>query len=108
GPVRREVVDGRADDCDVDALELCRIVRVRHPGEREETCVVGLVRKAGLLPAFEGGDHWAVLRCLQGEQTMVTRERVQPAARVGALAFVVLWLFSTRLQGLVPFWLPFV
>jgi hypothetical protein len=39
---------------------------------------------------------------------MVTRERVQTAARVGALAFVVLWLFSTRLQGLVPFWLPFV
>jgi hypothetical protein len=38
---------------------------------------------------------------------MVTRDRVQLAARVGALAFVVLWLFSTRLQGPVPFWLPF-
>jgi hypothetical protein len=38
---------------------------------------------------------------------MVTRDRVQLAARVGALAFVVLWLFSTRVQGALPFWLPF-
>jgi hypothetical protein len=39
---------------------------------------------------------------------MVMRDRVQFAARVAALAFVVLWLFSSTLQGLVPFWLPFV
>jgi hypothetical protein len=32
---------------------------------------------------------------------------VQNAARVGALAFVVLWLLSPRLQGQIPFWLPF-
>jgi len=38
---------------------------------------------------------------------MVTRDRVQLAARAGALAFVILWLFSTSLQGIVPFWLPF-
>jgi hypothetical protein len=35
------------------------------------------------------------------------RDRVQTASRVGALAFVVLWLFSSRLQATIPFWLPF-
>jgi hypothetical protein len=39
---------------------------------------------------------------------MLTRDRVQLAARAGALAFVVLWLFSSQLQGAVPFWLAFV
>jgi hypothetical protein len=33
---------------------------------------------------------------------------VQNAVRAGALAFVVLWLLSPRLQGQIPFWLPFV
>ena len=32
---------------------------------------------------------------------------MQVAARGGALAFVVLWLLSSSLQALVPFWLPF-
>lgn len=32
---------------------------------------------------------------------------MQTAARVGGLSFVVLWLLSSRLQGLIPFWLPF-
>ncbi len=36
------------------------------------------------------------------------RDRVQTASRIVALAFVILWLFSTRLQATVPFWLPFV
>jgi hypothetical protein len=38
---------------------------------------------------------------------MVRRDRVQVAARGGALAFVVLWLLSSSLQAIVPFWLPF-
>jgi hypothetical protein len=37
----------------------------------------------------------------------LSREGVQTAARVGALAFVVLWLLSTQLQSAIPFWLPF-
>ena len=37
-----------------------------------------------------------------------TRERVQAAARVGALLFVVAWLLSDRLEAAIPFWLPFV
>ena len=37
-----------------------------------------------------------------------TRERVQTAARVGALLFVVAWLLSDRLEAAIPFWLPFV
>ena len=32
---------------------------------------------------------------------------MQVAARGGALAFVVLWLLSSSLQAVVPFWLPF-
>lgn len=36
------------------------------------------------------------------------RQRVQLAARLGGLAFVVAWLFSARLQGPIPFWLPFL
>jgi hypothetical protein len=35
------------------------------------------------------------------------RDTVQTAARVGGLTFVVLWLFSSRLQAAIPFWLPF-
>jgi hypothetical protein len=37
----------------------------------------------------------------------LSRDGLQNAARVGALAFVVVWLFSSRLQGEIPFWLPF-
>ncbi len=36
-----------------------------------------------------------------------SRDRVQTVSRIVALVFVVLWLFSTRLQSAVPFWLPF-
>lgn len=36
-----------------------------------------------------------------------SRDRAQAAARVGGLVFVVLWLFSGRMQVAVPFWLPF-
>ena len=36
-----------------------------------------------------------------------SRGRFQTASRIAALAFVVLWLLSTRLQSLIPFWLPF-
>lgn len=32
---------------------------------------------------------------------------MQTAARVGGLVLVVAWLFSTRLQDAIPFWLPF-
>lgn len=35
------------------------------------------------------------------------RDRLQTASRIGALAFVVLWLLSSRLQSAIPFWLPF-
>lgn len=35
------------------------------------------------------------------------RSRVQNVLRVAALAFVLAWLFSRRLQGLVPYWVPF-
>jgi hypothetical protein len=37
----------------------------------------------------------------------LSRDSVQTAARVGALAFVVLWLLSAQLQSAIPFWLPF-
>jgi len=37
----------------------------------------------------------------------LSRGSVQTAARVGALVFVVLWLLSVELQGVIPFWLPF-
>jgi hypothetical protein len=39
--------------------------------------------------------------------SILSRATVQTAARVGALVFVVLWLLSGELQGLIPFWLPF-
>jgi hypothetical protein len=39
--------------------------------------------------------------------TRLSRETVQTAARVGALVFVLLWLLSGELQGVIPFWLPF-
>lgn len=35
------------------------------------------------------------------------RRSVQVAVRVGALAFVVAWLFARTLQDAIPFWLPF-
>jgi hypothetical protein len=38
---------------------------------------------------------------------VISRARAQSVARVGALCFVVLWLFSDRLQTAIPFWLPF-
>lgn len=38
---------------------------------------------------------------------MITRASAQSAARIGALCFVVLWLFSDTLQAAIPFWLPF-
>lgn len=39
--------------------------------------------------------------------TRLSRERVQTAARAGALVFVVVWLLSAQLQATIPFWLPF-
>ena len=36
------------------------------------------------------------------------RQRVQLAARLGGLAFVLAWLFSAWLQDTIPFWLPFL
>ena len=38
---------------------------------------------------------------------MISRARAQSAARIGALCFVLLWLFSDDLQAVIPFWLPF-
>ena len=37
----------------------------------------------------------------------LSRNDLQTAARVGALAFVLLWLLSGGLQAVIPFWLPF-
>ena len=37
-----------------------------------------------------------------------SRDRIQNAARVGGLVFVLLWLFWDRLQVSVPFWVPFL
>jgi hypothetical protein len=39
---------------------------------------------------------------------MIDRGTAQIALRVGALAFVVVWLFVDELRALVPFWLPFL
>ena len=39
--------------------------------------------------------------------TRLSRNDLQTAARVGALAFVLLWLLSSGLQAVIPFWLPF-
>lgn len=36
------------------------------------------------------------------------RERVQIVVRIAALGLVIAWLLSARLQGAIPFWLPFV
>ncbi len=36
------------------------------------------------------------------------RRSAQNAVRVGALGFVVAWLFTRSLQDVIPFWLPFV
>ena len=57
GAVGDEVVGGRAHDGDVDARELGRILRVRHPRVRQEPRVVGLVGEAELAPAVERVDH---------------------------------------------------
>jgi len=38
---------------------------------------------------------------------VISRARAQSAARIGALCFVLLWLFSDDLQAVIPFWLPF-
>ena len=54
-PVRDEVVGRRADDRDVDALELRRVLRVRQAAEREQPRVVRLV--AEVAPALERVDH---------------------------------------------------
>ena len=59
GPVGDEVVGRRADDRDVETLELRGIVRVRHARVREEPRVVGLVGKPELAPALERVDHAA-------------------------------------------------
>ena len=37
----------------------------------------------------------------------LSRDRTQAAARFGGLCFVLIWLFSVRLQVAIPFWLPF-
>ena len=42
-----------------------------------------------------------------GRVIRFSRESVQSAARVGGLAFVVIWLLSGRLRAAIPFWLPF-
>jgi hypothetical protein len=39
---------------------------------------------------------------------VIDRSTVQIALRVGALAFVLVWLFVEELRALVPFWLPFI
>ncbi len=39
---------------------------------------------------------------------MIRRSSLQTGVRLAALGFVVVWLFSGDLRGLVPFWLPFV
>jgi hypothetical protein len=57
GPVGDEVVCRRPHDRDVDACELGRILRVRHPRVREEARVVGLVGEPELAPALERVDH---------------------------------------------------
>jgi hypothetical protein len=42
------------------------------------------------------------------DRTLLDRSTAQTAVRVGALAFVVVWLFVDDLRAVVPFWLPFV
>lgn len=39
---------------------------------------------------------------------MIRRSSLQTGVRLAALGFVVVWLFSSDLRALVPFWLPFV
>jgi len=49
-----------------------------------------------------------ILCCLYpGRVQRPSRDSVQTAARAAALAFVVLWLLSSRLQSAIPFWLAF-
>ena len=55
GPVGDEVVGGRADDRDVDPLELRGILRVRERPVRQQSGVVGLFPV--LPPALERVDH---------------------------------------------------
>ena len=55
GAVGDEVVHRRADDRDVEALELGRILGVGHAGERQQARVVGLL--AVLRPALLRIDH---------------------------------------------------
>jgi hypothetical protein len=54
-PVGDEIVGGRADDCDVEALELGRILRVRQRRERQHPRVIGFL--AVLAAALERVDH---------------------------------------------------
>jgi hypothetical protein len=46
----------------------------------------------------------STLGCVHGHD----RRHAQLAVRIGGLVFVVAWLFSATLQGIVPFWLPFL
>ena len=57
GPVGDEVIRGRADDRDVDARELGRVLRVRHAAEAEQPGEVGLAPQG--LPALERIDQTA-------------------------------------------------
>ncbi len=58
-PVGDEVVRRRADDRDVDALELGRVLRVGKGAEREQARVVGLLSVPA--PALERVNHAVIL-----------------------------------------------
>ena len=58
-PVGDEVVRRRADDRDVDTLELGWVLRVRKASEREQARVVGLLPV--LAPALERVNHAVIL-----------------------------------------------
>ena len=108
GPVGGEVVHRRADDRDVDPLELGRVLRVRERRVRQQPCVVGLVGEAQLPPALERIDHAAdpTLPLRWPACDRLSRDRAQTAARVGGLGFVVLWLLSEPAAGGDPVLAP--
>src|SRR5262245_22097133 len=114
--IGHEIVHRRTDHGCVDPAEVGRVLGVRQAGEREEPGIVGLVRQTQRAPAFERVDHAADatscrarVPCLYGDGVLrLDRHETQLAVRVAALVFVAAWLFSTRLQGLVPYWIPFV
>ena len=66
-PVGDEIVHRRADDRDVHAVELGRILRVRQRPVREQARVVGLVVEGS--PALDWVDHRAIVACGRGSRT---------------------------------------